>query len=290
MQRQARPDLGIAFLIAANALTAIIDTVAKHLSADMHPVQVVWGYFLAIAVLLAAYAVGARLPPRRLLATRRLALHLVRSALLVATIAALFVGLAHMPLADTIAITFMAPLFVTVLAGPLLGERVGVRRYAAVVAGLAGVAIIVQPGAGLASWAVLMPLLSALSFAGFQIATRRLAATEATMATLYHTGFGGLAWISLFVWPFWTPLSLADAATLLAIGALGVGAHVFMIKAFEAAQASLLAPFNYAKLVWGAGLGFVVFGDIPGAPVIAGSAVVIGSGIYVFWREGRPRT
>ena len=91
------------------------------------------------------------------------------------------------------------------------------------------------------------------------------------------------------MWPFWTPLTLADGAVFLAIGGLGVGAHVCMIKAFEAAQASLLAPFNYAKLVWGVILGYTVFGDLPGAPVITGSAVIIASGLYVFWREGRRR-
>ncbi len=289
MQLQARHNLGILYLIAANAQTAVVDAVAKYLSADMHPIQVVWGYFLAIAVLLAAYAVGARIPLRLLLTTRQLPLQLTRSGLLVGAIAMLFIGLAYIPLADAIAITFMAPLFITMLAGPLLGERVGVHRFAAVVAGLAGIVIIIQPGSGLANWAVLMPLLSALSFAFFQIATRRLAATAPTMVTLYYTGFGGLAWISLFVWPFWTPLTLADGAVFLAIGGLGVGAHVCIIKAFEAAQASLLAPFNYAKLVWGVILGYAVFGDIPGAPVITGSAVIIASGLYVFWREGRRR-
>lgn len=285
MSPPTRLGLGIVFLVSANGLTAVVDAVAKLLSTDMHPVQVVWGYFAAIAALLAAHAAFTRLPPRRLLATPHTGLQVARSGLLVATIVALFIGLTFMPLADTIAVTFMAPLFVTILAGPLLGEPVGARRVGAVLAGLVGVAVIVRPGGGLANWAVLLPLLSALTFALFQIATRRLATSVPVRDTLYHTGFGGLVWSSLVVWPFWTPMTPMDGAVFAALGVLGVGAHASMIKAFEAAPASLLAPYNYAKLVWGVILGYAMFGDVPGIGVIIGAVVIVASGLYVFWSE-----
>ncbi len=286
---EARTNLGIALLVASNGLTAVVDAVAKLMTGGLHPILIVWGYFLGIAILLAGYALVKRIPLARLAATRNRSLQMVRSALLVGTISFLFLGLAYMPLADAFAITFMAPLFITVLASPILGERVGVHRVGAVIVGLIGVIVIMQPGTGVFHWAAMLILVSALCFALFQITTRRLVGAAPTMVTLYYTGIGGLLWTSLMVGFFWSPIGLREMAVFIALGSLGIAAHVCVIKAFDAAQVSLLAPFNYAKLLWGIVLGYALFGDVPTLTVLAGSAIIVASGLYILWHDNRGR-
>lgn len=280
---------GVLFLVASNGLTASVDSVAKHLSRDLHGVQIAWGYAVAIAVALLAWSIARPTPLRQALATRRPALQLARPAMLMLTISTLFVGIAHLPLADAVAISFTAPLFITVLSIPLLGERVGVHRWLAVVAGLVGVVVIVRPGEAGLHWAVSMPLVSAVFFALFQIMTRQLAATERTTTTLLYTGFGGAVWGSMLVPFFWSPLAPGHLLVFALTGLLGVAAHLCMIKAYEFTQASLLAPFNYVKLVWASLLGFAAFGEIPGTHVTVGAAIIVASGLYVLQRERRAR-
>lgn len=277
---------GILFFVAANLLTAIVDAVAKLMTRDVHALQITWGYFVSMAILVGGYALVARLPRARYVNTKRVGLHLARSALLVATISALYIGLTHIPLADAVAIMFSAPLFITALSVPILGERVGRHRWSAVVIGLVGVIVIVQPG-GAMRWPVLMPLAAALSFAAFQILTRRLMATEPPLVALFHISVGACLWSSLIVVFVWSPLSLDQAAMFAGIGVLGVFAHLCIVKAFQAAQASFLAPFNYVKLIWATVLGYVLFGEIPDNRVFAGGAIIVATGLYVLWRERR---
>ena len=276
---------GALFLVMSNGLTATVDTVAKYMSPSLHGVQVVWGYSLAITVLVLGYAVFRPEPLWRAFATRRPLLQFGRGAMLFATISMLFVALAKLPLADVIAISFAAPLFIILLAAPLLSERIEVHRFAAVVLGLAGVAIVMRPGAGVFEWAALLALASAVFFAFFQITTRVLASTESPFTTLLYTGIGTLACSSLAVPFFWAPISALEMMVFAVIGGLGVAAHVCMIRAYAFTQASFLAPFNYAKLLWAVALGYLVFGDVPQLNVIAGSAVIVASGLYVLYRE-----
>lgn len=279
------PHFGALFLVMSNGLTATVDAAAKYMSPSLHGVQVVWGYSAAITAIVLVYAAFRPEPLRRAFATRRPLLQLGRGAMLFVTISMLFVALAYLPLADVIAISFAAPLFITVLAAPLLSERVGPHRVAAVIAGLAGVAIVMRPGAGMFEWGALLALASALFFAFFQIATRVLAATESPFTTLLYTGIGTLACSSVAVPFFWAPISAFEAGVFVVIGALGVGAHLCMIRAYAFTQASFLAPFNYAKLLWAVALGYVVFGDVPRLNVVAGSVVIVASGLYMLYRE-----
>ena len=285
MTSMRHPHTGALFLVASNGLTATVDAAAKYMSPSLHGVQVVWGYSFAITVLVLAYAAFRPEPLRCALATRRPLLQLGRGAMLFATIAMLFMALAYMPLADVIAISFAAPLFITVLAVPLLAERVGPHRITAVVAGLVGVVIVMQPGAGVFEWAALLALASAVFFALFQLATRALAATEPPFTTLLYTGIGALVCSSIMVPFFWAPVSAFEVVVFAFIGGLGVGAHACMIRAYAFTPASFLAPFNYAKLLWAVALGYLVFGDVPQLHVIAGSTVIVASGLYVLYRE-----
>jgi drug/metabolite transporter (DMT)-like permease len=282
-----RRNLGIILLILSTGFTAAVDTVAKILTSDYSALVIVWGYFIGILTAILAYAAFKKIPLRRLTQTKRRKFQIMRSGLLVCTIGTLFSGLKYIPLADATAIMFMAPLFITALSVPILGEKVGLHRWLAVGVGLIGAVIIIQPGSGLAHWAAMLPLISALSFAAFQIATKHLSATDDTLVTLFHTAAGGLAWSSALVWMVWTPPSPAIWALFLGIGVLGVGAHLCIICAFDEAPASLLAPFNYSKLIWAFGLGYIAFGHIPAPHVFIGSAILILSGLYVLYREGK---
>jgi drug/metabolite transporter (DMT)-like permease len=192
-----------------------------------------------------------------------------------------------MSLADATAISFTSPLFITLLAIPILGERVDKARWLAVFAGLCGVLVVVRPGSGLASWISVLPLLGAIAFAGFQIITRLMASTENTFATLFYTGAGGLAWSTLALPFIWVGLDPWHWLFFLVQGALGVGAHLCMIKAFSLAEASLLAPFNYSKIIWAAATGYLIFGDVPSLNTLAGAAIIALAGLFIMLHERR---
>jgi drug/metabolite transporter (DMT)-like permease len=284
---EQHPLKAIGFFTAAILLIALVDGICKIYTADLHAVQLVWGYFVGINLTLAVYFAIRREQLSALLETRRRGLQFARPAFLAGSITSLFIGLTYLPIAETTAIGFTAPLFITALSVPVLKERVGLHRWAAVVIGLAGVLIIIRPGGGLWHWASVMPLIGAVFFAGFQLVTRVLAATERTHVTLFHTGVGGLLWTSLMVPFFWVPPSTTHWAVFLGTGAMGALAHLCMISAFNRAEASLLAPHNYTKIIWVSILGYVLFGDVPSLNMWAGTAVIVLAGVYVLYRERR---
>ncbi len=287
VQEQKNTHIGILFLLASIGFITVVDTVAKYMTASLPPVQLVWGYFLGIFICLLGLAAGKGGDLPRLLSTQRLSLHFARSGLLVLSISMLFIALRYMSLADATAISFTSPLFITLLAIPILKEKVDRARWLAVLGGLLGVLVVVRPGSGLASWISLLPLFGAVAFAAFQIATRLLASTENTFATLFYTGTGGLIWSSLalpFVWQ--TPEQWHWWGFLIQ-GALGLGAHLCMIKAFAEAEASLLAPFNYSKIIWAAAAGYLVFGNVPTLNTLAGATIIAMAGLFIMLHERR---
>ena len=287
VQEQKKTHIGILLFLAALGFITVIDTGAKYMTADLPSLELVWGYFLGIfaSICVLALTKGSHLPQE--ISSRRLALHFGRAGLLVASISFAFIALRFMTLADITAISFTAPLFITVLAIPSLGEKVDRARWLAVLVGLAGVLIVVRPGSGLLSWGSLLPLLTAMTFAGFQIVTRLIAKTEKVFATLFYTGFFGLIWSSLalpFVWQ--SPLTWHWLAFLMQ-GVMGVAAHLCMIKAFSLAEASLLAPFNYSKILWAVLAGYLVFGNVPTWNTLAGAAIIALAGLLIMMNERR---
>lgn len=285
---EQHPLKAIGFFSAAVLLISIVDAVCKIYTTDLHAVQLVWGYFVGINLTLAVYFAIRRERLSVLLKTERRGLQLARPAFLAGSITSLFIGLTYLPIAETTAIGFTAPLFITALSVPLLKEKVGFHRWAAVVIGLAGVLIIVRPGGGLWHWASVMPLIGAVFFAAFQLVTRVLASSERTHVTLFHTGIGGLFWTSLMVPFFWTSPTAIHWVVFIGTGAMGALAHLCMISAFNRAEASLLAPHNYTKIIWVAVLGYVLFDDLPSLNMWVGTAVIVSAGVYVLYRERRP--
>ena len=284
---EQHPLKAIGFFSAAVLLISVVDAVCKIYTADLHAVQLVWGYFVGINLTLAVYFAIRRERLSALLKTERRGLQFARPAFLAGSITSLFIGLTYLPIAETTAIGFTAPLFITALSVPILKEKVGFHRWAAVLIGLAGVLIIVRPGGGLWHWASIMPLIGAVFFAAFQLITRVLASSERTHVTLFHTGIGGLFWTSLMAPFFWTEPTAAHWAVFIGTGAMGALAHLCMISAFNRAEASLLAPHNYTKIIWVAVLGYVFFGDVPSLNMWVGTAVIVSAGVYVLYRERR---
>ena len=279
------PLKGIFLFITAIFLISIVDTICKFFTKDLHAIQIVWGYLIGINVTLWIFFLFKVEKFSTLLVTNKLSLQIIRPAFLICSISSLFLGLTYLPIAEATAIGFVAPLFITALSVPILREKVGIHRWSAVVIGFLGVIIIVRPGTEFWHIASIMPLLGAFFFALFQILTRLLSTTENTYTTLFYTGLGGLGWSSLIVPFVWSPMLRIHFFVFFSIGIMGAIAHLCMISAFDRAEASFLAPYNYTKLLWVAVLGYIIFGDIPGLEMWLGAFIIVSAGFYVFSRE-----
>ena len=279
------PLIGVLFFMTAIFLISVVDTLCKLYTKDLHSIQLVWGYFVGINLILWTFFFLSGEKLNKLRTTSRPLLQIMRPAFLVFSISSLFLGLTYLPIAEATAIGFVAPLFITALSVPILKETVDIHRWGAVVVGLIGVIVIVRPGGDFWQFASIMPLLGALFFALFQIMTRLLSTTENTYTTLFYTGLGGLGWSSLMVPFVWTTPFNIHFLVFLATGTMGAIAHLCMINAFDRAEASLLAPYNYTKLLWVTVLGYWIFGDIPSQDMWIGAFIIVAAGFYVLYRE-----
>ncbi|MEC7973657.1 MAG: DMT family transporter [Pseudomonadota bacterium] len=283
--KKQHPLKGVIFFMTAIFLISVVDTVCKVFTKDLHSIQLVWGYFVGINLTLWVFFLFKGEKFSNLRRTERPLLQIIRPAFLVCSISSLFIGLTYLPIAEATVIGFVAPLFITALSVPILKEHVDIHRWSAVAIGLVGVIIIIRPGGDLWHLASVMPLLGALFFALFQIITRLLAATERTHTTLFYTGLGGLAWSSLIVPFVWVTPSITHIFVFLSTGAMGAMAHLCMISAFDRAEASLLAPYNYTKLIWVSVLGYLIFNDVPSLDMWIGAIIIVSAGFYVLYRE-----
>lgn len=279
----------IFLMIVAITLFSALDTSAKYLGQHYHlPVtQVAWsrfvGQFLGIVILvplLGSLSVGD------LFRTRHLKLQLVRSVLMAATTVLNFLALQYLQLDQTVTIVFLAPLMVALLAGPLLGEWVGWRRMVAIAVGFSGILIAQNPVMGDIHPAVAYSFAAMLAYALFMLLTRYMAGFDPPMVTLFYSMFVGTVAGAPFAYVAWQPPPDVLATILLCLLSVfgGVG-HWLFLHAYRLAPASTVAPFLYFQLLSMIGLGYLVFGDLPDVPTLAGAAVVVGSGIYLFHRE-----
>ncbi len=211
--------------------------------------------------------------------------HALRAGLVVAS-AFLFVNsVRYLPLADVIAIGFAGTLFVTMLAGPMLGEHVGIRRWIAVIAGFIGVLIVTRPGGTVFQFAVLLPLGAALAAALRDLHTRGMTGRESSNAIMV-TSSAAILLAALCTSSFgWRPLLAEDFALMALSGVISGFGHYCMIETFRHAEAALAAPFKYTAILWAVALGYIFWGDLPDAWVITGSAIVIASSLYILRRE-----
>lgn len=278
---------GIALMLGAAATFAALDTTGKWLNQTGDPVGTA-----AVRYVLSFVLVGVFINPwgrAGLPRSRSPVLQVTRAGfLIIATVTSMFAYQA-LPMTQAAAITFVAPLIVAVIAGPLLGEWVGRRGAVAVLVGFGGVLVITRPGAGM-QLASVLALGTAGANALYVVATRFLAGRDSTRTTLFYTGMVGAA-VALPVLPFtWRPPgTLLGWGVTLAMGTLASLGHWLLILAHRRAAASLLSPFGYAQLLWAAVLGGVVFGEVPDRWTVIGGMVVIAAGLYLLSLQRRGR-
>jgi drug/metabolite transporter (DMT)-like permease len=279
-----RPVRGIVLLVGATVFLAASDASAKHLTATLPAVQIIWMRYVGFA-LVALSILG--LSGRVVLSSRRLSLQLARAASVLTSALLFVISLAYLPMADATAIAFLAPVFVTALASLFLGGLVGARRWTAVVTSLFGVLVIVRPGTSVFHPAIVVAVASALTWAVAIVLTRQIGRLDSPATTLCVTALVGLGAISLVVPFVWRPVSGAEILIGgFVAGSLTMG-QLLTILAYRQANASVLAPFSYGLIVWSAIFGYFVFSYIPDLATLLGSCIIIVSGIHAAVSERR---
>lgn len=282
-----RPWLGIFFMCVACSLFPIQNAFVKLLT-GIYPFQeVVWVRLSVHLVLMCIVFL-----PRRglaLLRTRAPIQQVICSASLLGSTVFFFSSAKYVGVTEAIAISFVAPLVVTFLAWPVLGERITFVRLAAVVIGFMGVMIVIRPGSSVFQWASLMMLASAIFYAIYQIVVRRVAAVDSPATTAFYCALGCTLATSLFVLFYWkTPANWRDLAMMVSLGISGGFGHYCVARAFSYAPANLIAPLNYTQMIGSVVVGYLMFAEVPDVYTWIGSAVIIGAGLLVGWNS-RPR-
>jgi drug/metabolite transporter (DMT)-like permease len=230
-------------------------------------------------------AMRARQPTLDVAMARAPYQQVTRALLLYFSMIAFALGVRELKLADTHAILAVMPLIVTALSAPMLGERVGWRRWLAVMTGFAGVLIILRPGIGVFHPAAIYPIACAIMLALYTVLTRRVSRHDTFLTTFFYTGVVGAAAATSIGFFYWSEPSLADWAFIGALCITSILGHFLLIRALELAPAAVLQSFHYLILVWAIILGFVFFNELPDVVTVAGGAVVVASGLFVVWRE-----
>lgn len=311
---QNRPGAGIAFIVAAMVAISINDMLVKRLSGayPLHEIVLIRSAIGLVFSLMIVQLEGGW----NILKTRTPGLHALRGIVIVISNLTYFTALAVIPLADATALFFVAPLMITVLSVPILGETVGPLRLGAVIVGFLGVVLMMQPWqseapGGVSRWILALPVLSAATYALNQVLTRKLgvAAKASAMAVYIQMMF---IFVSLLVWTIagdgrFTAMTdnpsllfllrawvLPAAGDRLLFAGLGLNAAVIgytISQAYRMANAATVAPFEYAGLPFAIFWGWLIWGDLPGASVLAGTCLIVGAGLFVFLRErSRHRT
>ena len=283
IERTQNIRLGILLMMSSLVLFTVGEVLVKFLIREHDVTQVVWARYTFHALVTAMFLFRTGIVQQA--RTSRLGLHLTRSALMLVATTLFFLALRYLPLADAVAINFIAPILVTAFSIPILKEQVGIRRWIAIFVGFCGVLIIIRPGLGVMHWAAILPLGTATGYAFYQVLTRVASKTESTNTSLFWTSVFGVLVSSAFVPFFWTQPSATAWIMMIALGTVyGLG-HYLLIRGLEIAPASMLSPFFYTQIVWATLFGFIFFGNFPDIPTLIGLTVVMASGLYIWRRE-----
>ncbi len=285
---QARRDnlaVGIGFAVASVFLFSVMAVLVKWLSETGYPLSQLL-FFRNLGALPIVALVVMQSGGWALLQTRNPAGHLSRGILGLSGMSMLMGALTLLPLADATALNFAGPLFITALSVPLLGEKVGIHRWTAVIIGFAGVAIMAQPTGDVSSLGVAVALSGALFQALAMINIRYLSRTEpAATVFAYFTLFClVMSFLGCFIFGWVTP-GWGDLGLFLAVGLTGGVAQYFLTLSYRFAPAALIGTFNYSAIIWATLFGFLIFGHLPGLAVIGGATIVIACGLYITYRE-----
>jgi len=260
-----------------------MDGMAKHLSTEIHFIQVVWGryFFMAILSLLITYFFfnhNLRWP-------KNLQIQLSRSLFLFLSTVFFFFSISKISLAEALTLAFVSPIIVTILSIFLLNEKVGIRRLIAVLLGFVGALIVIRPGFNEINIATVAALGTGICYAFYMVSTRKLSSIDNPLLTLIFTGLSGAIVISLIVPFFWTWLNYSQWLILISLASIGTVGHLLIILSLNFAEASKLAPLAYFEIVTNVLIGYYFFNDFPNKWIWLGLFLIISSGIYISIRE-----
>ena len=272
-------------MVAAMLCFASMDTLSKYIVHTYGIAEVLFVrsvIYMALAVVVARQDGGSFL---RAMRTRRPWLQFGRSALAVAENATVILAFSFLPLADAHSVGASSPLIVVALSAPLLGEKVGAFRWSVVLVGFCGVLIIVQPGSGMLQIGALVAIGAAFTGAVTAVTIRQLNKFDSSVAIVfYFTLFSTVMTAAPLPWVWQTP-SATEWAMAITAGLMGGIGQYLMTQAYALAPAAVVGPFNYAGLLWAAGFGWLVWGDVPSWHVVTGAAIVMASGLTLLYRE-----
>jgi drug/metabolite transporter (DMT)-like permease len=275
---------GIGMMCAALVFFAALDATVKWLGNGISAAEIVWARYAGQFVLTCLIVNPWTMPG--IWRTSRPILHIVRSLFLLGITFANFVALRYLQLDQTMSITFSTPFFVALLAGPLLGEWIGPRRWIAIMVGFAGILVIVQPSTAGVHPAMLASLAAALCYALYNITTRLLAATDSTATMMFYSSAIGTLLSTVPLPWFWTAPTEASVIINMALtGLYGGAGHLLLVLAHRRAPAAVLAPFLYMQIIWMVLFGWLLFAQVPSQWTLIGGAIVIASGLYLIGRE-----
>ena len=273
---------GIVLLLVATAIFMGTSIAVKRLSTELPMFQIIWGRMVFHFLIFLPLFLLPRYRP--FVRPNRPWMQIGRSAILFATNATYFTSLAFLTLSQAASIMYASPLIVVILSALFLGERTGPRRLIAVAVGFVGVIVIMRPGIAF-QWAMLLPLAAAVTYALYQLTTRRLAADDHPFTTMFWTPVVGIAATAVILPFVWTAPAPEHWLLMVSSGATAGVGQFLLILAFARSEASLLAPFGYSTLIWAALAGIVFFGNFPDLMTIVGAAIVVLAGLYIWWRE-----
>lgn len=284
----SNPVLAIAFMLLASVFIAATMVLAKALGTDalgapLHPFQVTHGRFLFAFLGIAGTALVLR--PR--LRTRKIHLHLIRSAFGFLGVTLMFASVVLIPVSDATAISFLNPIFAMVLAIPLLGERVGPIRWIAAAIALSGALILLRPGPGTFQAPALLSLGAAMAFSVEITVMKLLSRQDSPLQIMVFNNAMGLVLASVAVLFVWQPPSAAQWGAMVALGGLMALAQACYVNAVARAEASLVMPFSYGTLVFAAAYDFAIFATVPDAVSVLGALVIVFGAVLLAWREAR---
>ncbi len=274
---------GILTICAGVAFLVLNDAIAKMLTDRYDPIQIIFLRNL-IALPMIASAVFLLRGPQAL-RTRHLGLHALRGLLMLLGAYLYFTSLSFMPLAEATALVFSAPIFITALSVPLLGEAVGWRRWSAVLLGFIGVLIVVQPGGSAFQPASLLPVGVAVLYSVFMISARWIGPGEGMWTMMLFVVLFPMIYAAPFAFWVWAPVQAEDLWLFVAIAIFGSLGITLIGQAFRLAPAAVVAPFDYTSLVWATALGWLIWGDVLALWTIVGALIIVASGIIIVLRE-----
>ena len=282
------PTRGIWLMIAAVASFAAQDGFSRHLAGHYNTLMIVMLRYWAFAAFVIILALRRPEGPRAAIRSTRLGAHILRSALLVTEVCVIVWGYTLIGLIQSHAVFAICPLLVVALSGPVLGEKISPQRWAAVGAGMIGVLIILRPGAGVFSWAALLPFAAALMFATYSVLTRLTTRDEPTFPAFFWPGVIGAALMTALGLPNLEPIAPTDAVYLAIYCALSILSHWLLLKCYEATEAARVQPYAYLQIVFVTVIGLTIYGERLDPLVALGTAVIVVAGLYALSLERKP--